>query len=31
MFCEKCGFVQTECCLMGNIGRKELKEVQYGY
>lgn len=30
-FYEKCGFVQTERCLVGNIGGKELKEVQYAY
>ncbi len=30
-FYEKCGFVQTERCLISNIGGKELKEVQYCY
>ncbi len=30
-FYKKCGFVQTERCLISNIGGKELKEVQYCY
>lgn len=30
-FYEKFGFVQTERCLLNNIGGKELKEVQYCY
>ncbi len=28
-FYEKCGFVQTERCLISDIGGKELREVQY--
>ncbi len=30
-FYGKCGFVQTERCLVSNIGGKELREVQYCY
>lgn len=31
LFYESCGFVQTERCLISNIGGKELKELQYCY
>lgn len=30
-FYEKCGFVQSECCMFSDIGGKELKELQYCY